>query len=224
MSLAQYDPKFESTPSSKDLQYFLNSLEERDKKNIEDELKILNSKYPTDVPMVLINGMTADDMLQNASETKHKIEILNQELDKELSKYKNDRSFTTTNGKDESINEIKNAETKLYTQKDPISLGVNNSTNNNIDLNIGFNNQDENSKLAVENFDRFKNSPCYNTLGFNPNLGYDKLEKEYNDCESEKMKRDTINIGKEFLWGLVITFMVIATIYNLFFSDKRNRY
>lgn len=42
---------------------------------------------------------------------------------------------------------------------------------------------------------RFKNSPCYNILGYDPNQSREEQEKRYEECEKEKSREESTHTG-----------------------------
>lgn len=61
-----------------------------------------------------------------------------------------------------------------------------------------------------QNTDRFTNSPCYRTLGFDPNLDLTEQEKRYKSCE------DDIRSDKIQHVLLIIVALLISAVYLLF--------
>lgn len=86
------------------------------------------------------------------------------------------------------------------------------------------NNVDNNEYNKIEtfdsdglNFERFKNSSCYDKIGFNPTWDMDSLEKEYQDCESEYNFKILMNIIYVTLFLIIISVIVIFSL-----PKKRN--
>ena len=65
------------------------------------------------------------------------------------------------------------------------------------------------------NFDRFKNSSCYDKIGFNPSWDMDGLENEYQNCESEH----SFQILKIVIY--VIVFLAIIGVIIYFSVPKK---
>jgi len=85
------------------------------------------------------------------------------------------------------------------------------------------NNVDNNEYSKIEsfdaenlNFDRFKNSSCYDKIGFNPSWDMDGLENEYQNCESEH----SFQILKIVIY--VIIFLAIIGVI-IYFSVPKNQ-
>jgi hypothetical protein len=70
------------------------------------------------------------------------------------------------------------------------------------------------------NFDRYKNSPCFDKLGFNPTWSMSSLEQQYTECENEHQTKKILN-------GIyILVFLTIVGIV-VFFSlskEKRNHF
>lgn len=64
------------------------------------------------------------------------------------------------------------------------------------------------------NADRFVNSPCYKTLGFNPFSDPQEQEKRYRECEEAKNKEDMEKYLKIGLGILLVGGFGGAIIYN----------
>jgi hypothetical protein len=85
------------------------------------------------------------------------------------------------------------------------------------------NNVDNNEYSKIEsfdaenlNFERFKNSSCYDKIGFNPSWDMDGLENEYQNCESEH----SFQILKIVIY--VIIFLAIIGVI-IYFSVPKNQ-
>jgi hypothetical protein len=84
------------------------------------------------------------------------------------------------------------------------------------------NNVDNNEYSKIESsdaegliFDRFKNSSCYDKIGFNPSWDMDGLENEYQNCESEH----SFQILKIVIY--VIVFLAIIGVIIYFSVPKK---
>lgn len=70
---------------------------------------------------------------------------------------------------------------------------------------------------AVEtDFERFKNSPCYDIIGFNPTWEMDSLEKEYQDCE----RKHNFNILM-IVVGVIVFLIIIGVIVKVSLPKKK---
>lgn len=65
-------------------------------------------------------------------------------------------------------------------------------------------------------FQRFKNSPCFDEIGFSPTWDLESLYKSYNHCESEKNKKKLMNIL------FILSFVVVIAIV-LYLSLKKSK-
>lgn len=68
------------------------------------------------------------------------------------------------------------------------------------------------------NVDRYKNSPCFNKLGFNPNEAKTdsiRLEAEYKACEKEYRMNKLKKLGYAFIC-IIIPTLIGLIIYNIF--------
>ena len=66
------------------------------------------------------------------------------------------------------------------------------------------------------NFERFKNSPCYDKLGFDPIEAMSdsiSLEREYQTCEKEYKMQELKKIGY-FILTAIIMFLIVFLIYK----------
>jgi hypothetical protein len=82
--------------------------------------------------------------------------------------------------------------------------------------------QDSYSKLSSYNteelnYDRFKNSPCFEKIGFNPSWDMTALENEYSDCEHEQQGKTVSNII------FVIMFLILIAVVIFFSLSKEKR-
>ena len=84
--------------------------------------------------------------------------------------------------------------------------------------NQGFNANSSIQSFDVEatNFERFKNSPCFDELGFNPMGDLASLEQAYQDCE--KVKYTSRNLKALYILAFIAFLSVI-----LFFSLPKNK-
>jgi hypothetical protein len=86
------------------------------------------------------------------------------------------------------------------------------------------NNVDNNEYSKIEpfdarevNFERFKNSPCYDKIGFNPTNDIDSMEKEYQDCESRQ-----VNNWMNVIY-IIVFLIVICGVVIFSFSKKESK-
>jgi hypothetical protein len=82
--------------------------------------------------------------------------------------------------------------------------------------------KDSYSKLSAYNteelnYDRFKNSPCFEKIGFNPTWDMTTLENEYSDCEHEQQGKTVSNIT------FVIMFLILIAVVIFFSLSKEKR-
>ena len=62
------------------------------------------------------------------------------------------------------------------------------------------------------NAERFINSPCYKSIGFNPQASQTEQERQYSECENDKMKKQVITIGCILLILLFLGLLVFLGI------------
>ena len=58
--------------------------------------------------------------------------------------------------------------------------------------------------------ERFRNSPCFYVLGYNPNQSYEIQDKKYTDCENSQEKSQLTKVGLISLLGIVIVIIIIV--------------
>ncbi len=69
------------------------------------------------------------------------------------------------------------------------------------------------------NYDRFKNSPCFDKIGFNPTWDMSSLEDEYSDCEQEHY----FNLIFKVIIGFIFLIVLIAVVFYSLPKEKRNK-
>jgi len=62
--------------------------------------------------------------------------------------------------------------------------------------------------------ERFRNSPCFGTLGYDPKLPYEIQDKKYTECENAKSKSELTKVGLVILLGVVMSIIVIVALKN----------
>ncbi len=112
----------------------------------------------------------------------------------------NNQNSTSSNSKSES--ELENMMNEVHEK-------IKNNVDNNEYSKI------ESSDAEGLNFDRFKNSSCYDKIGFNPSWDMDGLENEYQNCESEH----SFQILKIVIY--VIVFLAIIGVIIYFSVPKK---
>lgn len=122
----------------------------------------------------------------------------------------------------QSNNSKENNETRIYTNE--MSAEEKKEAINNHITNIVKSNEtkDSYSKLSAYNteelnYDRFKNSPCFEKIGFSPTWDMTSLENEYSDCEHEQQEKRVLNII------YVIMFLILITVVIFFSLSKEKR-
>jgi hypothetical protein len=69
------------------------------------------------------------------------------------------------------------------------------------------------------NYDRFKNSPCFDKIGFNPTWDMSSLENEYSDCEQEHY----FNLIFKVIIGLIFLIVLIVVVFFSLPQEKRKK-
>jgi hypothetical protein len=70
------------------------------------------------------------------------------------------------------------------------------------------------------NFSRFKNSKCYDKIGFSPNWDMNELERKYCKCEDEYRWKIFLNVI--FILFFILTIGVV--VYYSFSKEKRSKF
>ena len=86
------------------------------------------------------------------------------------------------------------------------------------------NNFEDNAKIysfdpQATNFERFKNSPCYDKIGFSPTRDMASLESQYSECENEYYTKMVLNIVYLLIFFIVVGVVVIFSISK----ERRNQ-
>jgi hypothetical protein len=71
------------------------------------------------------------------------------------------------------------------------------------------------------NFDRFKNSPCFDEIGFSPNWDTESLESRYSECENDKLKDKSSKILFVALFVIVVVLIAYFSIVQAKKSTKK---
>lgn len=71
------------------------------------------------------------------------------------------------------------------------------------------------------NADRFVNSPCYKSLGFNPNSDPVEQERRYRECENARRNEKISNISIGTLKVLGVAACVILGLFGLVTPRRR---
>jgi hypothetical protein len=71
------------------------------------------------------------------------------------------------------------------------------------------------------NFDRFKNSPCFDEIGFSPTWDTESLESKYSECENDKLKDKSSKILFVALFVIVVAVIAYFSIVQLKKKTKK---
>ena len=148
---------------------------------IKSQMATAASKYPTDKPTVLVNGMTTEDMLRKTQEINRKIQYL------------------------DSIENSKNRTNDIPTQSastTPPEVAA--------PTHVEYYQENKNQAYTSEQIDRFLKSPCFRSLGFIQSLSYEEQDKMYCDCENKKTLNTALLIGGILFGGGILVFIFIT--------------
>lgn len=128
---------------------------------------------------------------------------------------KGSESKNVTTTQNQNVHNSTSSNSKSESELDKIMNEVHEKIENNVDNNAY--SKIESFDAADLNFDRFKNSSCYDKIGFNPSWDMDGLENEYQNCESEHR----FQILKNVIYVIIFLAIIGAIIY--FSVPKKNK-
>jgi hypothetical protein len=75
----------------------------------------------------------------------------------------------------------------------------------------------------INNIERFRNSPCFQTLGYEISMSYKEQDKKYRECEDAKKMKKIIADVPNFLGSIIIILGVFVIFILSYRENQKNK-